>query len=135
MFSRVNEVSKANQTTQLHPGQLFFQRNEKGAALGGIQTHDTLLSRRVLCARHNTFSSVDTVGLLSPSPQPHVLMCFCNYAHQLVERSHNGRGGGKEDVTGPKVKFTPALSVYSDKDKLFLHRTNSCHTLYSVRFL
>ena len=23
----------------------FFQRKEKGAALGGIQTHDTLLSR------------------------------------------------------------------------------------------
>ena len=38
--------ARANQTTQLHPRQLFFfQRKDKRAALGGIQTHDTRLSR------------------------------------------------------------------------------------------
>ena len=39
--------AKQRQTTKLHPGQLFFLR-KKGAALGGIRTHDTLLSRQEL---------------------------------------------------------------------------------------
>ena len=43
---KLNEVTR--QTTQLHPGQLLFSEKGKRAALGGIRTHDTLLSRQVL---------------------------------------------------------------------------------------
>ena len=40
--------AKAQQTSQLHPGQLLFSKEERRAALCGIRTHDTLQSRRVL---------------------------------------------------------------------------------------
>ena len=40
-FHSTRYQSKANNSAS-------FPRNEKKAALGGIQTHDTLLSRRVL---------------------------------------------------------------------------------------
>ena len=44
-FQRGNKTN-ARQTIQYHPGQLLFSRErKKTAALGGIRTHDTLLSR------------------------------------------------------------------------------------------
>ena len=47
--------AKQQQTTQLHPGLLFFER-KKELALGGIRTHDTLLSRRALAKCHGTIT-------------------------------------------------------------------------------
>ena len=46
---RGRKAKKAQQTNQLHPGQLFFSK-ERRAALGGIRTHGTLQSRRAIRA-------------------------------------------------------------------------------------
>ena len=43
---------KAQQTSQLHQGQLLFSKEKRGA-LGGIQTYSTLLSRRDLYQQDN----------------------------------------------------------------------------------
>ena len=46
-MSRCRSKAKANRST-VHPGKLFLFKEKVRAALGGIQTHDTVQSRRAL---------------------------------------------------------------------------------------
>ena len=67
-----NEVkAKQSQTTQLHPGQLFFSK-EKGAALGVIGTYNTLLSRRALYQRSYKYQVNSTPCIVGPPNNGHV---------------------------------------------------------------
>ena len=60
--------AKQQQTTQLHPGLLFSQR-KKELVLGGIRTHDTLLSRRALAKCHGTITHFKCTCHMCPASE------------------------------------------------------------------